>query len=276
MTDQEYTYLKEKILRLTGIDLDNYKSQQMRRRLEGFISRAPETEMAPFCKLLEKDPAALKKLRDFLTINVSEFLRDTPQFDTLKSRILPELLQRGANLSIWSAGCSMGAEPYSIAILLDQLDPKGSHRVLGTDLDEKVLVRARAGGPYSEADVKNVSRALRLKYFTSFEEGYRVNDALRRRVEFRQHNLLRDPFPVGFDLVVCRNVVIYFTEEAKDKLYRGFWSALKPEGVFFIGGTETLLDAAKLGFNRLCTSFYGKAGPVARTVALERRSRPAA
>jgi chemotaxis protein methyltransferase CheR len=276
VNDQEYNYLKERILRLTGIDLEDYKSQQMRRRLEGFISRAPETEVVLFCKLLDKDPAVLKKLKDFLTINVSEFFRDSAQFDVLKNRIVPELLRHSPNLSIWSAGCSMGAEPYSMAILLDQISPKGSHRIMATDLDEKVLVRARAGGPYSPADVKNVSRALLLKYFTPFEEGHRINDDIRRRVEFRQHNLLKDAFPVGFDLVICRNVVIYFTEEAKDKLYRGFWTALKPEGLFFIGGTETLLDANNLGFNRICTSFYGKTPPAARATAQERRSRPAA
>jgi chemotaxis protein methyltransferase CheR len=272
VNDQEYTHLKERLLKLTGIDLDQYKSQQMRRRLEGFISRAPETDVALFCKLLERDPVVLKKLKDFLTINVSEFFRDTAQFEALKTRILPDLLKRSPSLNIWSAGCSMGAEAYSLAILLDQISPHGAHRILGSDLDEKILVRARAGGPYSTGDVKNVPKAFLLKYFTTFEEGYRISDAIRRRVEFRQHNLLKDIFPMGFDLVVCRNVVIYFTEEAKERLYRGFWSALKPEGTFFIGGTETLLDAGKLRFNRICTSFYSKVA----TAVPDQRSRPAA
>lgn len=265
MNDHEYTYLKARILKLTRIDLDNYKTQQMRRRLDGLLARSSVPGVIPYCKLLEQDEGALGKLRDFLTINVSEFYRDAVQFDLLRSKIIPELLRQSANLNIWSAGCSMGAEPYSIAMMLERLSPRGKHRILATDLDENILAKARVGGPYSAADVKNVERKLLEKHFDASKEGYWAREDLKRRVEFRSHNLLNGPFEQGFDLIICRNVVIYFSDEAKDKLNRGFYRSLKDHGVLFIGGTETLLDAQGLGFERMCTSYYQKsARPVSQ------------
>ena len=258
MTDEEYGYLQEQIRKLTGIDLTDYKTDQMRRRLDGFIARIPGSGVAPYCQMLARDPEALLRLKDFLTINVSEFFRDTDQFNMLRTQILPELLKKGTPINIWSAGCSMGAEPYSVAIALNELDPKAQVRILGTDLDQTILTRARAGGPYSEADIKNVSKHLRQKYFTKGDEGYRVLDSVKARVQFRQQNLLKDTFAKGFDLIICRNVVIYFSDEAKRTLNRGFYKSLNENGVFFIGGTESLLDAHALGFARINSSFYRK------------------
>ena len=262
MNDQEYTLLKSKMLRLTRIDLDSYKTQQMRRRLEGFIGRSQSAGVVPYCKLVERDPEALTKLKDFLTINVSEFFRDRPQFEVLSHKVLPHLLERNANLSIWSAGCSIGAEPYSISLLLEEIAPRGKHSILATDLDQTILSKGRAGGPYTSADVKNVEKRLLNKYFTADEIDsqavYWAGAAIKRRVVFRQHNLLNDAFSNGFDLVVCRNVVIYFSGEAKTRLNRQFHRSLKNEGILFIGGTEALLEAKELGFQRLDGSFYQK------------------
>ncbi len=256
MTDEEYTYLQAQIRKLTGIDLTDYKTAQMRRRLDGFLSRFPGSGVAPYCQMLARDPEALLRLKDFLTINVSEFFRDTDQFNVLRTQILPELLKKGTPINIWSAGCSMGAEPYSVAITLNELDPKAQFRILGTDLDQTILAKARAGGPYSAADIKNVSKLLRQKYFTTCEEGFRVLDSVKARVQFRQQNLLKDSFAKGFDLIICRNVVIYFSDEAKRTLNRGFYESLNNNGVLFIGGTESLLDAQALGFTRMSSSFY--------------------
>ena len=171
MTDEEYGYLQEQIRKLTGIDLTDYKTAQTRRRLDGFLSRVPGSGVAPYCQVLARDREALQRLKDFLTINVSEFFRDTDQFNVLRTQILPELLKKGSTINIWSAGCSMGAEPYSVAITLNELDPKGGFRILGTDLDQTILAKARAVGPYTEADIKNVGKHLRQKYFAPGAEG---------------------------------------------------------------------------------------------------------
>lgn len=274
MTDEEYSYLQEQINKLTGIDLRNYKTPQMRRRLDGFLARFPGSGVAPYCQMLAKDPEALQRLKDFLTINVSEFFRDTPQFKILQDQILPELMKKGATVSVWSAGCSMGAEPYSVAMAITEIDPKARYRILATDLDQNVLAKARGGGPYTEADIKNVSKQLRQKYFTQSADGYRVVDSLKPHIQFRQHNLLKDTFSKGFDLVICRNVVIYFSDEAKRTLNKGFYDSLNDNGVFFIGGTESLLDAQQLGFNRINSSFYRKTTPAAKAESSESQATP--
>lgn len=250
-----YPVFRRTVLQLTGIDLDCYKGTQMERRLQTIMRRAGVSDLAAYARLLQTAPARVKEFQDFLTINVSEWLRNPDKFEELKQVILPELLKRNPVLRIWSAGCANGAEPYSVAMLLDELDPIGRHQIWATDLDAEILKVARAG-IYQEKDIKNVSPARRAKYFTPVEDGFAVSDRLKARVRFEQHNLLSDPFPRDLDLILCRNVVIYFTEEAKDELYRKFHAALKPGGILFVGGTESLLKARELGFASASPFFY--------------------
>lgn len=258
MNEQEYSYLTQRILSLTSIDLSCYKSQQMRRRLDAFIaSRSPD--VTQYCSVLGQDKAALKKLKDFLTINVSEFFRDREQFDLFRTRYFPELRRHTQHLNIWSAGCSHGAEPYSMAIILEEMFPGQHHRILATDIDEGAIATARDGGPYKPADIQNVNGMLNMKYFIKSDSGYKVVDSLRRKVEFRQHNMLKDPFERGFDLIVCRNVMIYFSDIAKSSLIRMFSRSLKDEGILFIGATEMLLSSSDFGLERLSAAFYRKA-----------------
>lgn len=258
MTDREYTYLSQKIRELLNIDLAAYKSGQMRRRLNTFVQREGDTNVVVFCKRLERDAEQLSALRDMLTINVSEFFRDRTQFDYLKSHALPELLSKRARLSLWTAACSNGQEPYSVAILLDEMTPGRGHRILATDIDPQALRRAKAGGPYVASDLRNVTKDQLRRYFNQTDEGYAVNDSLRRRVTFQEHNLLADDFPNGFDLVLCRNVMIYFSAEAKEQLFHRFSEALRPGGILFVGATESLIGSETYNFARLLANFYRK------------------
>jgi chemotaxis protein methyltransferase CheR len=242
---------------LLNIDLDGYKEVQMRRRLDSFIARSQAQGVAAYCKMLEDDQEQRQKIRDFLTIHVSEFWRDPEQYGILQNIILPDMLLSRPRLNIWSAGCSHGAEPYSMAIILNELSPH-NHRILATDVDEVILSKAKAGGPYLQSDFRNVPNKFILKYFTQSKEGLRVVEQIRQKVEFRQHNLLGDPFDNGFDLIVCRNVVIYFTDDAKRILYQRFYNALKNDGVLFLGASETMLGILDIGFKRLYPSFYRK------------------
>ncbi len=259
MDEQEYVFVKKKIRELTKVDLDNYGTVQMKRRLESYIGRVKAPTVADYFKLLEEDTKQLEKLRDFLTINVSEFFRDTPHFSVLQDVILPELLKNSRALNIWSAGCSNGGEPYSVAMILDMLSPGVNHRILATDIDTTILNLAASSGPYHPADIRNVPKALALKYFTCKNGEYWVNEDIRKKVIFRQHDLTRDAFETSFDLIMCRNVVIYFSDDAKKNLKKHFHDSLKINGVLFIGGTETILDAIDLGFQRLYPCFYRKA-----------------
>jgi chemotaxis protein methyltransferase CheR len=158
---------------------------------------------------------------------------------------------------VWSAGCSRGHEPYSLAILLAEVTGfYCRHFILATDIDRSALQQAQAGGPYSADDVTNVSLALLQRYFRTHDDGFYVLEKLQRKVTFQQHNLLADPFESGLDLIVCRNVVIYFTPEIKDRLYKNFHDALRPGGVLFVGGTEVLSKASAQGFDMVGISFY--------------------
>jgi chemotaxis protein methyltransferase CheR len=258
MTDQEYILIKKKVRELMKFELDYYSPKQMMRRLDGFIIRSKAMGVAQYCQLLENNPAEVDKLEDFLTINVSEFFRDSAPFTALKEKILPAMLQDNLQLKIWSAGCSNGAEAYSVAILLERLSPYRTHHILATDIDKNIIAQAMAGGPYHIADIRNVPPELVEKYFKKTGEDYIVADHIRNKVTFKQHDLTRDPFENNFDLIICRNVVIYFTDEAKKKLRKRFTDALKLNGILFIGATETMLDANDTGFIRLSPCFYQK------------------
>jgi chemotaxis protein methyltransferase CheR len=260
LNDSDYIQLTKTLLKQTNIDLANYKPQQMRRRLDGLIDSLGHSSVKEFCESLSQNPDVLARVKTFLTINVSEFFRDSSQFAVLKSHVLPELLgPRGRRLSIWSAGCSHGAEAYSLAMMLDELTPNIMHRIVGTDIDHRILERASHGGPFSKSEVKNVGPKLFQKYFEPVENGYVATKPLRDRVTFKHQDLLKDRFHTGFDLILCRNVVIYFTDEAKQRLNHRFYESLKPGGVLFIGGTEALLDAGQYGFERIFPAFYRKA-----------------
>ena len=258
MNDKEYLELKQTILRQLRLDLDYYKDTQMRRRLTNYVAGL-DVDFRTFLRSLVPKSAELRALKDFLTINVSEFFRDADQWRQLKENILPGLLKAEGKLNVWSAGCSHGGEPLTMAIILEELAPGKPHRILATDIDEDVLSRSRAGGPYVESDVRAVPKHLLTKYFDLKDDGhYWVKELARRRVEFRAHDLLADRYEKGFDLIMCRNVVIYFTEEAKERIYTGFASSLRRGGALFIGATEALLQAPALGLKRSSTCFYVK------------------
>ncbi|MDY7080030.1 MAG: protein-glutamate O-methyltransferase CheR [Chloroflexota bacterium] len=257
MEEREYIFIKHKVLNLTGVDLNCYKAPQVQRRLKTYLVRSGYTDWHKFFHGVQNDPAGIDKLKDYLTINVSSFFRDTEKFDYLRAFILPDLLRDHPKLSVWSAGCSHGHEPYSLAILLAEATGfYRQHHILATDIDHSALERAQAGGPYSAEEVTRVSRPLLERYFKAHQDGYYVIDIMRRRLTFRYQNLLAEPFERGFDLIVCRNVVIYFTAEVKNRLYGRFYNALRPGGVLFVGGTEVISQASSLGFETAGISFY--------------------
>lgn len=263
MENLEYNFIKKNILALTGVDLNGYKSQQMQRRLQTYLQRSTHNTWQSFFAAIRRDPAAVDKLRDYLTINVSSFFRDSEKFDYLRDQILPDLLSSRSSLRIWSAGCSRGYEPYSLAMMLAELS--GSHRqhyILATDIDHSAMAWAQAGGPYTSDELANLPVSLKQRYFNLRSDRYFVTESLRRRITFRNHNLLADVFEQNFDLIVCRNVVIYFTTEVKDELYHRFSNALRPGGILFVGGTEIVPKALEIGLKTAGISFYRRGGTV--------------
>lgn len=257
MQDMEYGLFRKKLMQAAGIDLSFYKESQMRRRLAAALTRSGHANLFDYWRAIESNPSLLKDFVDFVTINVSSFFRNHEKFDELANVILPGLLESRRSLKIWSAGCSTGPEPYSIAIILSELTPGTRHRIIGTDINESALQFAREG-VYAYDDVKEVKPDLVQKYFSKEQGKLRLKDRVRQMVEFRPHNLLADSYEQDCDLIVCRNVMIYFTEEAKAMVFKGFHASLRPGGVLFIGGTETIMAAPALGFEPISPFFYRK------------------
>jgi chemotaxis protein methyltransferase CheR len=257
--DLGYAQFQKTVLRLIGVDLASYRQGQMRRRLDALVQRVGARGYAEYARMLERDPARVQELRDYFTINVTEFFRDPDRFRFLETKVLPELLARRTGLKVWSAACSNGAEPYSVAILLRELAPLLAHKVLATDVDVTIVERAHRADRYIPADVKNVSPARLQQAFTRGQDGmYAVRPELKRLVDVRLHNLLTPPTTQGFDLILCRNVVIYFTDDAKTALYEHLVNALRPGGILFVGGTEMVASAHSLGLSSIGPSFYRK------------------
>ncbi|MBA3530515.1 MAG: protein-glutamate O-methyltransferase CheR [Ardenticatenales bacterium] len=255
MESLEYSYVRREVLKLTGVDLNGYKGAQMQRRLDAYLQRTGQHSWVRLFQLLRRDSTQLAHFRAYLTINVSAFMRDPEKYDYLREHILPMLLHARRRLRVWSAGCSHGQEAYSLAMLLAEGGVTG-HRLLATDLDEGALAIAMAGGPYSAADIAHLSAGQVVRYLEQRDEKYWVQPTLRRSVQFSTHNLLADPFESNFDLIVCRNVVIYFTAEKKAQLYAHFAEALRPGGVLFVGATEVVPKAISLALEPLGLSFY--------------------
>jgi chemotaxis protein methyltransferase CheR len=260
--DLGYRNFQKTVERLIGVDLDQYRPNQMLRRLEALIARVGARSFLEYARMIERDPARLQEFCDYFTINVTEFFRDADRFKQLETRVLPELLAGRSSLRVWSAACSTGAEPYSVAILLKELAPRGAHRILATDVDRTILARARRGDGYTRADLRNVTPARLARNFVAGPDGtHAIRPELKAMVELRQHNLLGPAPSHGFDLILCRNVVIYFTDEAKAALYQGFMRALRPNGVLFVGGTEIVNNAQQFSLAPIAPSFYRKEEP---------------
>lgn len=253
-----YEKFKKDVLSLTKIDLNSYKEKQMRRRIDTLIRKTNAKTYDEYVALLKKDKEIFEAFINFLTINVSEFFRNPDQWQILDKKIFPELIKRfGKNLKIWSAACSTGDEPYSLVMALSKHVPLNQIRIIATDIDKQVLEKARVG-LYNAKSIANVPEEFKKKYFTKIGASFQISDDIKRRVEFKEHNLLRDAYPSSCDMIVCRNVVIYFTDDAKQEIYIKFNKALKDKGILFIGSTEQIMNYKELNYERSSSFFFIK------------------
>ena len=256
MEEKDWAEFKRKLKSKTDIDLDLYKEPQMKRRIGNLVTRSSAKSFVEYFDTVAKDKDDFAEFIEYLTINVSEFYRTPDKFAKLETDVIPDLLKRSPKLNIWSAGCSIGAEPYSLSMIMKEMTPGKRHRILATDLDIEILAKAKKG-VYMENEIKSLSPERRQKYFDKLpDDKYAVKEDIKSCIEFKRHNLLKDPFEKDFDLILCRNVVIYFTEEAKDQLYTRFFAALKPGGILFVGATEAILNFRKMGYTSYQPFFY--------------------
>lgn len=258
MTTPEFTRFKRQIRDKTGLDLESYKSQQLERRILAMMKQAEQPSLERFYRHLEGSPTAMRAFLDKLTINVSDFFRNPERWEHLAKVILPELAGRRSRLRIWSAGCSIGAECYSLAILLAEMNRLATSQIIATDIDEAAMAQARAA-TFSDYDIKGLSPERQRRWATKTADGqFQLSDQLRRAVTFRRVDLLKDRYDSAVDLILCRNVVIYFTEEAKAEIYRRFYHSLNEGGILFVGGTERIVAHREAGWTMISPFFYQK------------------
>lgn len=256
--EYDYEYLKKAVYDMTKIDLNAYKEKQMKRRIDTLIGKNGIKGYDNYVKALKSDKALFEEFVNYLTINVSEFYRNPDQWKIMDKEVFPSLIdQFGKNLKIWSAACSTGDEPYSLVMAMSNHLPLNQIKIFATDIDKQVIEKAKTG-LYNAKSIVGVPDDMKKKYFTQVGPSFRVADEIKARVEFKEHNLLKDPYPTNCDLIVCRNVLIYFTEEAKEQVFRKFFQALKPGGVLFIGSTEQIINYKEIGYERQSSFFYQK------------------
>lgn len=240
-----------------GINLFAYKENQLHRRILSLMSRVGVSNFDEYVKLLKADNMQRQKFLDFITINVTEFFRNPELFKELQSEIENYTKASRGNIKIWSAACSIGAEPYSLAMIMENLNLSGRYSILATDLDATILARAKQG-IYTDAEIKNIEERLIKKYFTVDKDKYIIDSKIKNVVTFKKHDLILDNYEKDFDLIVCRNVVIYFNQDVKDKIYEKFSSSLKKGGLLFVGATESIYNSRDYGFEKASTFIYRK------------------
>ena len=250
-----YEGFKNKILKLTGIDLTSYKERQMRRRIDSLIKRNNYDDYDAYCKALTVNPKLYDEFVNYLTINVSEFYRNSIQWEILEKEVMPSILKVNRKPKIWSAACSTGEEPYSLVMLLTRFMDLNSIKIYATDIDEGALSKAK-NGVYAHKSLTNLPADFVNNYFEKSGENYKIDDRIKKCVDFTHHNLLNDKYPDKCDLIICRNVMIYFTEEAKSMMYSKFREALTENGVLFVGSTEQIILPQRYKLEPLKTFFY--------------------
>ncbi|NLY51997.1 MAG: protein-glutamate O-methyltransferase CheR [Firmicutes bacterium] len=251
----DYEAFKRKLKGTIGLDLNYYKQQQMQRRINQWLQRVGAASYDEYIKVLQRDAEERERFTGYLTINTSQFYRDVTVFREIEDKVLPDLVQRFRRLRVWSAGCSTGPEIYTIAMLLEELTPGTRHTLLGTDFDVGALEQAEEA-VYSENLLNSLPAKYKKRYFTHEGRMWRLSDTIRDRVRFKRQNLLEDPFETNFHLILCRNVFIYFTQEAQVRLTKKFSDSLVSGGYFIVGNAENLLEPEMADLKRVSYCIY--------------------
>lgn len=237
-----------------NINLNAYKPEQLNRRIGSLMSRVGVASLEEYKKVLITDKEQREKFLDFITINVTEFFRNPELFYELQG-VLKDYSRSSSNLKIWSAACSIGCEPYSIAMMIKEIAPNLRTNILATDIDSNILKRAEKG-EYLPIEMKNVNETFKSKYFTKVNDRFLIDSKLKAMITFKKHDLILDSYEKGFDLIVCRNVVIYFKNEVKKEIFEKFSNSLKKDGLLFVGATESIYNYKEFNLEKVSTFIY--------------------
>jgi len=193
-----------------------------------------------------------------MTINVSEFFRNSSRWQILIDKVVP-MINKDKKIKAWSAACSTGEEPYTLSMILKHYFPGTKADILATDIDENAINKAK-NAVYIERSLKEVPEEILKKYFKYENNLYTVVSEITKDIRYKKQDLLIDAFETNFDLIICRNVIIYFTDEAKHRLYTKFSESLKVGGVLFVGSTEQIFNPAQYHLETIDNFLYRKKG----------------
>ncbi len=248
ITDEAFAEIRDILFAGRGFDLDGYKDRCIKRRIAARIRNLGYRRIEGYIALLENSAVEQERLLESLTIHVSQFFRNPTTFSVLEEKVLPELLRkrRGEReVKVWSVGCAGGEEPYSIALLCDELGgPHDLVSILGTDVSGDILKKARAG-IYEPNRLAEVPHQVLAKYFIREGVRYRLSGRICDKVRFYRHDILQDrPFP-RVDLIFCRNMLIYFSRQEQGRILRILADTLVPEGFLVLGRAETMVNESR-------------------------------
>jgi chemotaxis protein methyltransferase CheR len=254
----DYTAFCDGVRQICGVDLSQYKRPQMERRLRSFFARQGISRLTDCLDALRHDAIELDALLDRVTINVSQLWRHPEQWNRLEHDVLPALARDG-QVRAWSAGCSYGAEATTLAAVCAKAIPRSRVTILGTDIDKRMIQRARAG-VFSAEDARGVNVQEMERAFDRVPEGWRAKDPLRQMMSFELGDLLRlQTRTADHDLILCRNTVIYFAEPIRDELHGRLARALRPGGYLVVGATERVAKPGDLALEMVHPFIYRKA-----------------
>jgi len=253
----DYLDFCEGVRRLCTIDLTQYKRNQMERRIRGFAERRGIPVLADYLRRLGSDETELDCFLDRVTINVSQLWRNPGQWTVLGEQVVPDLAREG-RIRAWSAGSSYGAEAYTLAAVLCEVAPSARISITGTDIDRRMIALATAG-EFNDNDARDAPPDQLERWFERMPNGWRAGPRLRDVTRFELGDLLRlRPRRDEFDLILCRNTVIYFTEEVRDALHARLAEALRPGGYLLVGSTERVANASEIALEAVHPFTYRK------------------
>lgn len=260
-----------------GFDFSGYRTSMLERRVQKRMYATNNKNFDDYLAYLHQNSDELDNLIDVFTINVSRFYRNSLTFEYIRNRIVPDLFQskvqeKNSSIRIWSAGCSFGEEPYSMALIMNEFLKKEENtiklNIFATDIDKKALSRA-AVGSYGFNSIENIKIGILEKYFTQKDEQFKISAAIRKLVQFSFHDILDknsfvppDSIFGGFDIVLCRNVLIYFNLDYQKIIFDRLCRSLNKNGYLILGEAEVPIEDFKHKFRRenKCCKIYRKIG----------------
>lgn len=253
----EYARFCGAVRKLTGVDLDQYRQQQMERRVRALAQRRGAENLTDYYRMLRQSPQEQELFVDRVTINVSQLWRNPEQWERLGDHVLPELAAR-RSIRAWSAGCSYGAEPCTLAALVREVAPDCRLEIRATDIDAVIIEQAKAT-MFAEHDARDMPPNMLRRWFDHVDGGWRATREVRRAITFDVEDLLDAGAPAeDFDLVLCRNVVIYLTVELRERAQERLAASLRQGGYLMVGSTERVARARELGLQRVMPFIYRK------------------